>query len=260
LAGDKGDLFYLFRARALRIIILGSGSPLPCCNRVQSGFLLEEASKLLVIDCGSGVLYRLGELGIDLRRVENVLLTHHHLDHLSDLLPLLKARWLLGSTKTTIYGPEGTESLLLGLLSLFPYLNKAVTLDVVELKGGEGLEVEGIDVKTIEAMHLIPTLAYKFDDKIVISGDTEPSPEIGDFAEGCELLLHECSLPDDLDVPGHSTPTKLGQALAGHTIKALILVHLYPPASSKADDLVKQIREWFPGEVKVARDLDSFAV
>lgn len=213
-----------------------------------------------MVDCGSGVLHRLGELGVDLRRIENVLLTHHHLDHLSDLLPLLKARWLLGTTKTTVYGPKGTEALLLRLLTLFPYLDEVISLNVIELESGEEMEIEGINVKTMAAKHLIPTLAYKFDGKIAISGDTEPFPEMGDFAEGCELLFHECSFLDDFDVPGHSTPTELGQVLAGHAIGALILVHLYPPTSSRADDLVKQVKERFSGKVQAAGDLDSFTV
>lgn len=244
----------------MKVTILGSGSPIPCCDRVQSGFLLEKASKLLLIDCGSGVLYRLSELGVDLKRIENVLLTHHHLDHVGDLLPLLKARWLLGSTETTICGPKGTERFLSALLSLFPYLKKTISVNVVELKSSDSLDLEGVDIKAVEVRHIIPTLAYKFDDMVAISGDTEPFPEIRYFVRGCELLFHECSFTDERTAPGHSSPTELGQALAGSAVKALVLVHLYPPASSKADDIVKQIRKHFSGEVRVAKDLDSFVI
>lgn len=248
----------------MKITVLGSGGPIPEGDRAQSGLLVERASESLLVDCGSGVLLRLGELGLDLRKLEHILLTHCHLDHLSDLLPLLKARWLLGATKTTVCGPVGTRGLLSRLLALFPYLEEAITLDIVELGSGEEIKLAGISIETAEVVHFVPALAYKLDGKVVISGDTEPSPRIGEFAEGCELLFHECSLPDELALatPGHSSPSKLGEALAGRAIKALILVHLYPQASSKADIniLVKRIQSNFSGEVRVAKDLESFVI
>ena len=240
--------------------MLGSGGPIPQRDRVQSGFLVEQASKSLLIDCGSGVLFRLSELGLDPVQLEHILLTHCHLDHLSDLLPLLKARWLLGATRTTICGPVGTRALLANLLALFPYLEEAITLNITELESGEDIKLAGIAIRTTETLHLVPTLAYKLDDKVVISGDTEPSPKLGEFADGCELLFHECSFPDELAMPGHSSPSKLGQVLADRAIKTLILVHLYPQAASKAELLIRQVQSRFSGEVKVAKDLDSFMI
>ncbi|MGQ9478203.1 MAG: MBL fold metallo-hydrolase [Candidatus Bipolaricaulia bacterium] len=253
---------------ALTAIILGSGSPIPYDDRAQSGFLLigpGDEPKPVLVDCGSGILRRLGQLEAELefgpQAINEVFLTHHHLDHMADLLPLLKARWLLGRSETNLYGPEGTRALLGALLELYPYLKEALKVNVVELAEGEKLAVGGLEVTALRTVHHIPNLAYKFAGRVVISGDTEPFPKMGEFAEGCPLLIHECSFPEGFTVPGHSTPRALGKALAGRGIETLVLVHFYPPAIVRVAELVESLKAGgFQGRVEAARDLDHFQI
>jgi ribonuclease BN (tRNA processing enzyme) len=247
----------------LSVIVLGSGSPIPYEDRAQSGFLLKFGDKPVLVDCGSGVLRRLGELGdeLGLQAINDIFITHHHLDHMADLLPLLKARWLLGRRETNLYGPEGTKALLDQLLKLYPYLDEALRVNVLELDEEARLELGGLEVTALRTVHHIPNLAYKFAEGVVISGDTEPFPRMGEFAAGCRLVIHECSFPEGFTIPGHSTPRSLGEALAGRGIAALVLVHLYPPAIERSDELVENLREaGFRGRVVLARDLDRFQV
>ncbi len=248
---------------ALTTIILGSGSPIPYDDRAQSGFLLLFGDEPVLVDCGSGVLRRLGQLEAELelapQAINDIFLTHHHLDHMADLLPLLKARWLLGRRETNLYGPEGTAALLDALLELYPYLKEVLKIKVVELAEGDELEVGGLEVTALRAVHHIPNLAYKFAGRVVISGDTEPFPKMGEFADGCRLVIHECSFPEGFTVPGHSNPRALGEVLAGRGIETLVLVHLYPPAIIQGAELVESLREaGFQGKVALARDLDRF--
>jgi len=244
----------------MRIVVLGSGSPIPYDERVQSGFLLEKDQRFLLVDCGSGVLYRLGTVGVDLKHIHNILLTHHHLDHMSDLLPLLKARWLLGATVTSIYGPKGTAKLVTSLLALFPYLEKEITINIQDLSDGDALKIANVIVEVIEVKHLVPTLAYKFDNKVVISGDTEPLSKIRDFAKDC-VVFHECSLPNGFEATGHSSPRELGKVVSKSRIKTLILTHFYPSILHNADKIAEEVRNMgFNGEVIVAKDMDTFIV
>lgn len=255
---------------ALTVIVLGSGSPILHEDRAQSGFLLLGPEKRpVLVDCGSGVLRRLGELnakselGLELgiQTINEILLTHHHLDHMADLLPILKTRWLLGQRETKLFGPEGTRALVENLLELFPYLKETLKVHVTELAKGDQLEVGGLEVTALRTVHHIPNLAYKFAKSVVVSGDTEPFHEMGEFAEGCQLLIHECSFPEGFTIPGHSNPRALGEALAGQEIAALALVHLYPPALARRKELVESLREaGFRGKVTVANDLDCFQV
>lgn len=243
----------------MKVIILGSGTPIPHSDRAQSGILLEDGP--ILVDCGSGILGRFDQVDISIESVKDILLTHHHLDHMSDLLPILKARWLLGHTETNVYGPKGTERLLANLLDLHAYLREHIRVNVVELRGGDVVEVKNVKVESLETVHLIPSLAYKFAGRVVVSGDTESFPGMREFADGCELLIHECSFPDGFKVPGHSTPRRLGKALAKCMLKTLVLIHLYPQAIAKGEQVVRSLkRANLRSKVVVAEDLACFEI
>ena len=106
----------------MEITFLGTGVAIPQRGRVQSGVLVRLEEKPLLIDCGSGVLSRFPEAEISHIEVDTVLLSHLHLDHVADLLCLLKANWLRGKTDMRIYGPEGTEDWLSRVLGAYEYI------------------------------------------------------------------------------------------------------------------------------------------
>lgn len=240
----------------MKITILGTGGALPLPGRAQTGVLLEREGSLLLIDCGSGVLLRLAQAKIDPAQINTVLLSHHHLDHMSDLLPLIVARWLLGKTRTSVYGPESTGLLIENLLGLYEYVRSHV--EVVELKSGEEFDVEGFRVRCLRTAHGVPALAYKFDGKLTISGDTEPFAEMAQFSQGCQLLVHECSLPEGFDAPNHTTPGGLGRILAGCDVERLVITHFYPEIQGREKEVIRAIKEHFLGQVTLAEDLMRF--
>ena len=247
----------------MRITILGSGSAIPVPERAQNGILLERDKgdqTPILIDCGSGILHKLTHLSVGLENIRTIFLTHHHLDHMSDLLPLITARWLVGHTETSIYGPEGTEKLIKNLLDLYEYVKQHVTVQVTELKNGSVTEVEGMRVECLQTVHTTQNLAYRFDHKVVISGDTEPFEKMSEFAKGCKLLIHECSFPDGFKVVKHTTPAKLGEVLKDCDVDTLVLTHLYPPMESKEREIIESVHKHFKGKVIVARDLACFEV
>jgi ribonuclease BN (tRNA processing enzyme) len=237
----------------MRLTFLGTGSAMPTGDRMQTGLLLEDGEERLLVDCGSGVLHTLARTDVGYEGVDTVLLTHHHLDHVSDLLPLLKARWLAGEETLTVVGATGTKGLVTDLLNVHDYLQDRVDLTLREVETGS-FEVAGFDVDAIETRHSMPGFAYRFDDELVFSGDTEAFAGMGEFADGCSVLVHDCSFPDEVDVANHPTPTQLGESLAGVDVKDLYLTHLYPHTDGKHEEMRESIEEHFDGHVTVARD------
>jgi ribonuclease BN (tRNA processing enzyme) len=243
----------------MKITILGSGGALPPKGRAQTGIFIEKGERCLLLDCGSGMLMRLDQANIDVARLNSVLLTHHHLDHMSDLLPLLVARWLRDKTHTSIYGPEGMRELIDELLKLYEYVRRSVKVEVTELKSGDRFELEGFQIEALQTDHGgVPMLAYKFDGKFVFSGDTTPFSGMAEFARGCRLLIHECSFPDGFEVPNHATPRRLGEVLASCAVERLVLTHLYPQTQGHEEEMINSIRKHFNGKVELAEDFMSF--
>ncbi|MXR19400.1 MBL fold metallo-hydrolase [Halobacterium bonnevillei] len=237
----------------MRLTFLGTGSAMPTGDRMQTGLLLEQSDSRLLVDCGSGVLHTLARTDAGYEAVDTVLLTHHHLDHVSDLLPLLKARWLAGEETLTVVGPTGTKGLVTDLLDVHDYLQGRVDLTLRDVEVG-AFEVAGFDVDAIETRHSMPGLAYKFDDELAFSADTEAFAGMAEFADGCPVLVHDCSFPDEVDVSNHPTPTQLGESLAGVAVDELYLTHLYPHTNGKHEEMRASVAEHFDGEITVARD------
>ncbi|WP_380677537.1 MBL fold metallo-hydrolase [Salinigranum sp. GCM10025319] len=243
----------------MRVTFLGTGSAMPTPDRAQTGILVESGldddgrDRRLLVDCGSGVLNRLSATDAGYESVSTVLLTHHHLDHVADLLPLLKARWLAGEEHLEVVGPGGTKALVDGLLDVHDYLDGRIDLRVREV-GPESFEVAGFEVEGYETRHSMPCLAYRFGDDFVFSGDSEAFRGLANFASGAKVLAHDCSFPDEVDVSNHPTPTQLGESLSGVDIGRVYLTHLYPHTNGKHSEMIRSVEQAFDGDVRMAKD------
>ncbi len=246
----------------MEITFLGTGVAIPQKGRVQSGVLVEFEEKPLLIDCGSGVLNRIFEAGVQHTEIDTVLLSHLHLDHVADLLCLVKANWLRGKTDMRVYGPEGTEDWLSDLLGLYEYILEEVDVKVTECSPGKEFVPEGFDceISCAAAEHSVPTLAYRLmsgEGEIVYSGDTEPCRDILDLAVEADLLIHECSFPAGMKVTNHTTPSTLSDMLDEYRdeIGSLCLTHFYPEMRGHEREAIYRLKGNFDGEIILAEDL-----
>ncbi len=246
----------------MEIIFLGTGVAIPERGRVQSGVLVRLEEELLLIDCGSGVLSRLSEAEILHTKVDTVLLSHLHLDHVADLLCLLKANLLCGKTDMRIYGPKRTEEWFLRVLGAYDYILDKVDVEVIELFSGKGFTPEGFDceISCVDTVHSVPNLAYRIaaeDGEFVYSGDTEPCRSVMDLAAEADLLIHECSFPPGTEVTNHTTPSTLAEILDEfeNEIGSICLTHFYPNMRGHEKEAIYRLRGYFEGEVILAEDL-----
>ncbi|AXR76824.1 Ribonuclease Z [Natrarchaeobaculum sulfurireducens] len=232
---------------------------MPSGDRFQTGILVQEDGRTLLVDCGSGVLHRLQQSGVGHENVSTVLLTHHHLDHVADLLSLFKARWLAGEEHLEVVGPQGTKSLIDDLLSVHDYMQGRLDLQIREVVAGE-FSVAGFDISAYETRHSVPCLAYRFDDRFTFSGDSEAFDGLANFADGSAILAHDCSFPDDVDVANHPTPGTLGKALEGTDIGRIYLTHLYPHTDGRHEEMLESIATHYDGDVRFAEDLTTVTI
>ncbi len=241
---------------SLKVTLLGTGVGIPQPGRSQAAILIEN-EKPLLLDCGAGTLLRLDQAGVNIEALDTVVLTHLHLDHVSDLLALANARYLSQLPGLEIYGPEGTEIYFKIVRSAYPNLEKMEVM-VHEVRPMDSFSCKGCDVFAEEARHSITALAFRIEaeDKVVVySGDTEPSSRVASLADGADLLIHECSFPEPFDVTYHSTPRKLGNVLRNVNIRQVVLTHLYPQAQGYEEEMAEKVGELCQAPVVTGWDL-----
>ena len=118
--------------------------------------------------------------------------------------------------------------------------------------------------------------AYRFDARdrsVVISGDTAYAPELGEFAKGADVLVHEVMYLPGIEklIRQYPDATRLRQhLLAAHTasedvgriaaqagVKTLVLSHLVPgdDATITDEQWSGGARKYFKGRIIVGKDL-----
>ena len=246
---------------SLKVTLLGTGVGIPQPGRSQPAILIENEMPLL-FDCGAGTLLRLEQAGLGIEALDTAVLTHLHLDHVSDVLALANARYLSQLPDLEIYGPQGTAHWLETMHSAFPYLEK-MRVDVHEVQPMDSFSVKGNDIFVEEARHSVTALAYRIEaqDKVVVySGDTEPSARIAALADGSDLLIHECSFPEPFEVTNHSTPRRLGNMLRNTNVKRVVLTHLYPQAQGYEEEMIEGVSDGTGLLVEVGHDFQIIVV
>src|SRR5271155_5263843 len=93
---------------SLEVVVLGSGGPRPFGRGGSSFIVVIDGQPRILVDAGPGAFLRIGELDLDLDKVDTVLLTHLHIDHSADLAAFFNARGLTsdGPIAYHIFGPD----------------------------------------------------------------------------------------------------------------------------------------------------------
>ncbi|MFQ6135727.1 MAG: MBL fold metallo-hydrolase [Candidatus Hydrothermarchaeales archaeon] len=244
----------------MRITLLGTGFAIPSKDRVQSGVLIE-TRELMLFDCGAGVLSRLSQSKYDHIDINHVFFTHHHLDHNSDFLALLKANFLRGRNHLNVYGPIGTKEWIARLPDAYPYLKGRFDLKIEEMNG-RWIKLEDCIVSCENMEHSVPAIGYRIEwveGSVVYTGDTMPCEAVKRLCRGeVEVLIQECALPDPKEgeaVENHTTPKALGKLIQGLDIEKLVITHFAPQAEGRQNEMVKSIKRYFKGEIIIAYDL-----
>lgn len=145
------------------VCLAGTGGMLPLPDRWLTCFWLEYNGKAALIDCGEGTQISLAAHGRKLSRLNMLLITHTHADHISGLPGLLLSLGNYGKTSPLkIYGPEGIREVIASLCCICPVL--PFPIEVTALSAAEMSRFLWNDM-TIEALplrHGIHCLGYAF--------------------------------------------------------------------------------------------------
>ena len=245
----------------MKLTVLGSGTGVPRLQRGAPGYFIQLNKFTALLDAGPGTLQRLLQAGGDYRTLDALFFTHAHPDHISDFIPLLFALKYTPEFERKkplkIFGPPVLNDFLKNAALLFGnWLQKLpFELRVTESEEGE-VSLDELHIRWAKMNHSAPTVGYRFKTpsghSLVFSGDTDVTPALPALAKDADVLILECSFPDDQKVEGHLTPSEAGKLADKAKARRLILTHLYPPCD--AIDPLPSARAHFPGPIQLAHD------
>ncbi len=252
----------------MELVVIGSGTAAPSAERTAPAHLITTGATKLLLDCGAGTMHRAAALGLPWYEVTHLALTHFHMDHWGELPAYLFAlRWGIEPARSKpleLIGPVDLKDRLVALQGAYGdwVLNPGFPLKVTEIEPGSRAELsDGVTLEAFKTPHTEHSVAYSVRDKeafLVYTGDTGPSTELAQWANGCDLMLAECSLPDARGIDVHLTPTSAGELARVARAKRLVLTHFYP-VFGDSDPSVDAARA-FGAAVDVAHDGARFHV
>jgi ribonuclease Z len=229
----------------LHVAVAGSGSPLPDPKRGNPCAAVIAGGRVYVVDAGERSSETLNRMQIAPNRIEAVLLTHFHSDHIGGLGSVNLQRWVAdaASTSMRVIGPPGVERVVSGLNEAYaldsgyrtahhgpdiaPPASAGMVAEPFAFPDGEDelvvVDEHGLQVTAFIVDHspVAPAVGFRFDYRgrsAVISGDTVYAPALVRVASGADLLLHDALSPELLklveDAAGDAGLTSRQQILA----------------------------------------------
>jgi len=244
----------------MELTVLGSGTCIPVVDRGPSGLVLSFLNHLIFFDGGGGSLRQMPRLGLDYRQIDFQCVTHFHPDHVSDLVPFLFAlNYTVDFIRTLplhIIGPQGLENFYSQMRGIFGHWIEAKTYPLFLHEAREArLEFPDFSVETLPMAHSEASIGFRVDAQgrsMVYSGDTDYCENIVRMGRNADLLILECSFPDERKASGHLTPSLAGKIAREASCKKLLLTHFYPVF--QGHDILQKCRREFSGEAVLAED------
>ena len=206
------------------------------------------------------------------KKIETVLLTHHHFDHTRDLVTLAANAGYYWRKQLVVHAPQYTLDIVAGCLlggklytNFFEYPSKAkptLILEAIEPYGRKA--IAGYDVLAMPVKHSAPTVGYQ-----VTSSDGRSLFYTGDTTAGIadcwrhgspQLLITEVAGPnkyeDWLMKAGHLCPRLLGEELTQFRrlkgyLPRVIIVHIGNPYEQEIKEEVAQVAQELGADISL---------
>lgn len=237
--------------------MLGTGAALADPDRGHSGIVLSVEGRHYLLDIGHGTTRQLVRANVDPTEVNRVLISHLHFDHIADTAYFVISTWMGNrSVAPEIHGPPGTKRFVEHLLeggafqadirARAQYRQRADSMVMVrpvvhEFAPGVVLDDGTVKVYADYVDHIPSDVLHCFGFRIeaagkviAFSGDTKPCESMVRLARGADLLIHECTFPEEalefrrrtnIGTYAHTSPTELGRLATRAGVKRLVATH-----------------------------------
>lgn len=257
---EKGLELRLFADRTaeledgLHLALCGAGGPLPAPKASGPCVAVVAGNRFFIVDVGTDSPRNLGRMGYPAGKVEAVLLTHFHSDHIDGLGELATLRWAGGANTEPlpVHGPKGVTKVVDGFNMAYsqdftyrhehhgdtvaplsgaglvakPFTQPALDELVTLIDDGE-LKVEAL---AVNHSPVEPAVGYRFSYKgrsLLITGDTTKLDNIKRFAKDVDLLVHEALAPNLVGII-NTTAERMGNPVIAKITADILDYHASP--------------------------------
>lgn len=163
----------------IELCLLGCGGVMPLPERALTSLFVSYNGKALLIDCGEGTQTVLKKHKLKYNRIDAILLTHLHGDHICGIAGLLLTFGLAERDRPLkIYGPKGTANMLNAIETIAPGLPFEVICEELLEESFELSEI-GLKINSFPVKHSTPCLGYRFELERMPKFDVNKAQSLG---------------------------------------------------------------------------------
>ncbi|PJG55388.1 ribonuclease Z [Bradyrhizobium forestalis] len=192
------------------LTFLGTSASVPSAERNHPALLVEAAGKRILVDCGEGTQRQLLRSGAGFRRLDRILLTHAHLDHVLGIPGLFSTLGLRQSSDMmTIHGGQGTLDIVIRMLAgLWGAGRAPIAVEFAALTEGQVIDAGDFTVDSFPVRHRdtdsfgfifkSPARRHLQPDRLAALGVPD-GPLRGELAAGRPIVLTDRTIdPEDV--------------------------------------------------------------
>lgn len=245
----------------LHVFVCGAGTPLPDPKRNGPCMAVIAGKHHFVIDAGSGGARTMIRMAYPIGKIDAILLTHLHSDHMDGLGEQLMQAWVNGGRDQPlpVYGPPGVDELVNGFNAAYridgtyrtahhgaeianPEGRGGAPLPVAIPKGPGGqaviFEQDGVTVTVFRVNHqpVEEAFGYRIDYKgrsVSFSGDTIYDANLVAASEGVDILFHE-ALNREMVSKMHDAAAEAGRTDLAQILNDILTYHASPDDAARS--------------------------
>jgi ribonuclease Z len=252
------------------LYFIGTGGSVATEERDNTSFIILNQETAVLIDCPGSVIQKLKKIGVDPQNVHTMIITHVHPDHIYGL-PSMIHSMMLDECVIEILGSETSVKFCADLLDLFSLRNKKVKCKVnfMPVVEGENYRISpSLNCSFYSVPHSPSSMAVGFHlrdkgKRLLYSGDTPRFPELLQRMKMIDLLIHDCSAPSRFfkKYPSlysmHTDSLALGEMAQEAGVKHLVPCHFFGELDFSLDEIEREIRISYRGELTIPADFSK---
>ena len=144
----------------MKITFLGTSGGAPTLLRGLSAVAVERGSEIIMFDCGEGTQRQMAKAGLNLNKIEKILISHVHGDHILGIPGILQTLSLLNRERELlIYGAEGIIEFVKAVRRTI-WFNPTFPIFVEQVKEGLVCKEKEYSIHTSRSDHVLPSFGY----------------------------------------------------------------------------------------------------